>query len=154
MESLRKYETRYETENDAENSSKVISLSRAKKSGAPRPSGSGMEKFGELYGSSREMRQLYTMLERVAPTDAIVFIIGESGTGKELVAKTVHQMSARRAEPFIAINCGAIPPNLIEAELFGHEKGSFTGANRQHKGYFERVGRGTLLLDEITELSA
>jgi DNA-binding NtrC family response regulator len=98
------------------------------------------------------MRQLYIMLERVAPTDATVFIVGESGTGKELVAKTVHMKSARRGEPFLAINCGAIPANLIEAELFGYEKGSFTGAARQHKGYFERVGRGTLLLDEITEM--
>lgn len=112
-----------------------------------------MEKFGELYGSAQQMQQLYAMLERVAPTQATVFIVGESGTGKELVAKTVHQMSDRKAEPFLAINCGAIPPNLIEAELFGYEKGSFTGASRQHKGYFERVGRGTLLLDEITEMS-
>ena len=81
-----------------------------------------------------------------------MFITGESGTGKELVAKTVHELSRRRKRPFIAVNCGAISPNLIESELFGHEKGSFTGADRQHQGFFERSHGGTLFLDEITEM--
>jgi DNA-binding NtrC family response regulator len=151
MESLRAYAMDREEESSY---TKVIQLPRTNRSNPPASlTGPALQKFGELYGSCSKMRELYTMLERVAPTDATVFIVGESGTGKELVARTVHSMSARKAEPFLAINCGAIPANLIEAELFGHEKGSFTGANRQHKGYFERVGRGTLLLDEITEMS-
>jgi two-component system response regulator AtoC len=81
-----------------------------------------------------------------------VFVTGESGTGKELVARTVHDLSRRRAKPFLAVNCGAISPNLIESEIFGHEKGSFTGAERQHQGFFERAHGGTLFLDEITEM--
>jgi two-component system response regulator AtoC len=81
-----------------------------------------------------------------------VFIQGESGTGKELVAETVHQLSRRRKQPFVALNCGAVTPQLIESELFGHERGSFTGADRLHKGYFERAQRGTLFLDEVTEM--
>ena len=89
----------------------------------------------------------------MAPTAATVFIIGESGCGKELVAQTIHQMSPRAAGPFVAVNCGAIPANLIEAELFGHEKGAFTGAVRSHKGFFERAAGGTLLLDEISEMA-
>jgi DNA-binding NtrC family response regulator len=81
-----------------------------------------------------------------------VFLIGESGTGKEVVAQTIHQLSRRRDRPFLAVNCGAISPQLIESELFGHEKGSFTGATRQHRGYFERAHNGTLFLDEVTEM--
>jgi len=81
-----------------------------------------------------------------------VFITGESGTGKEVVAQTVHDLSRRRKHPFLAVNCGAISPNLIESEIFGHEKGSFTGADRQHQGFFERAHGGTLFLDEITEM--
>ena len=111
-----------------------------------------MQQFGTLYGSSRAMRGLYEKLKRVAPTDATVFVVGESGSGKERVATTIHQISARAAQPFVAVNCSAIPANLIEAELFGYEKGSFTGAVRQHKGHFERAGGGTLFLDEITEM--
>jgi DNA-binding NtrC family response regulator len=88
----------------------------------------------------------------VAGTAVTVFCTGESGTGKELVAKTVHDLSRRRKRPFLAINCGAISPNLIESELFGHEKGSFTGADRQHQGFFERAHGGTLFLDEVTEM--
>jgi DNA-binding NtrC family response regulator len=110
------------------------------------------QQFGTLYGSSPVMRGLYDMLKKVAPTDATVFIVGESGSGKELVATTIHQISARASQPFVAVNCSAIPANLIEAELFGHEKGSFTGAARQHKGHFERACGGTLFLDEITEM--
>jgi DNA-binding NtrC family response regulator len=92
------------------------------------------------------------MIEKVAPTEATVFITGESGCGKELVARTIHERSPRARGGFVAINCGAIPQNLIEAELFGHERGAFTGANRQHRGCFERAEGGTLFLDEITEM--
>jgi DNA-binding NtrC family response regulator len=109
--------------------------------------------FGLLYGNSPIMKQLCGQIERVARTLATVLIIGESGTGKELVAKTLHDYSDRAKKPFIAVNCGAIPANLIEAELFGHEKGSFTGAVSQHVGYFEHATGGTIFLDEITEMA-
>jgi len=112
-----------------------------------------LQLFGLLYGSSEPMKSLYQMIEKVAPTDATVLVVGESGSGKELVARTIHQMSQRAKEPFIAVNCGAIPANLIEAELFGYEKGAFTGAGRTHRGYFERASGGTLFLDEITEMA-
>ena len=108
--------------------------------------------FGRLVGASEPMQRLYDQLSRVAPTGATVFITGESGTGKEIVAQTIHEVSRRRLRPFLAVNCGAISPQIIESELFGHEKGSFTGANRQHRGYFERAHGGTLFLDEITEM--
>ena len=110
-------------------------------------------RFGRLYGSSPVMREVYRMIDKVAPTDATVFVTGESGGGKEVVARTIHERSARSRGPFVAINCGAIPSNLIEAELFGHEKGAFTGASRNHRGCFERAENGTLLLDEITEMA-
>jgi DNA-binding NtrC family response regulator len=109
-------------------------------------------RFGRLYGSSTVMQDVYRMIEKVAPTEATVFITGESGCGKELVARTIHERSPRARGGFVAINCGAIPQNLIEAELFGHERGAFTGANRQHRGCFERAEGGTLFLDEITEM--
>ncbi len=99
------------------------------------------------------MLELYAQIERVASTDATALIIGESGTGKELIARTIHDHSARKDAPFIAVNCGAIPDNLIEAELFGHEKGSFTGAVQGRIGYFEHANSGTLFLDEVTEMS-
>jgi DNA-binding NtrC family response regulator len=109
-------------------------------------------RFGHLLGSSPPMQKLYDQIGRVAPTSATVLLIGESGTGKELAAQTTHEMSRRKRAPFLPLNCGAVSPNLIESELFGHEKGSFTGADRQHKGYFERAHGGTLFLDEITEM--
>ncbi|WP_427913312.1 sigma-54-dependent transcriptional regulator [Ramlibacter sp. MMS24-I3-19] len=109
-------------------------------------------RFGHLVGTSAPMEQVYQQLARVAGTSVTVFVTGESGTGKELVARTVHDLSRRRARPFLAVNCGAISPNLIESEIFGHEKGSFTGAERQHHGFFERAHGGTLFLDEITEM--
>lgn len=109
-------------------------------------------KFGRLIGDSPAMQRVYQQISRVAPTAVNVFIVGESGTGKELVAQTLHELSARRRHPLLAINCGAISAQLIESELFGHEKGSFTGASRQHRGYFERAHEGTLFLDEITEM--
>ena len=111
-------------------------------------------RFGHLWGRSQPMRSVYDWISRVAPTAVSVLIVGESGTGKELVAHTVHDLSRRRGQPFLAVNCGAISPQLIESELFGHEKGSFTGAMRQHRGYFERAQGGTLFLDEITEMPA
>jgi DNA-binding NtrC family response regulator len=109
-------------------------------------------RFGSMVGRSQVMQNVYDLIERVAPTNASVFVVGESGTGKELVAQTVHQLSRRRDLPFLAVNCGAISPNLIESELFGHEKGSFTGADRRRHGYFEQADGGTLFLDEITEM--
>ncbi len=111
-----------------------------------------LQRFGLLYGSSPAMAAMYRQLERVASTDATVLLEGESGTGKELVARTVHQQSRRAERHFVAVNCGAIPAHLIEAALFGHEKGSFTGALKRQGGYFEHASGGTLFLDEITEM--
>ncbi len=108
--------------------------------------------FGGLWGRSAPMRRIYQQIVRVAGTAVSVFLTGESGTGKEVAARTVHDLSRRRANPFFAINCGAISPHLIESEIFGHERGSFTGADRQHLGFFERTSGGTLFLDEITEM--
>lgn len=109
--------------------------------------------FAKMIGQSRPMQLLCAHIEKVAPTRATVLLVGESGTGKELAAEAIHLASPRHEKPFMPVNCGAISPNLIESELFGHEKGSFTGADRQHKGYFERASGGTLFLDEITEMS-
>jgi DNA-binding NtrC family response regulator len=109
-------------------------------------------RFGPLVGGSPAMQRVYDMVARVAPTEATVLVTGETGTGKELVAQTIHGLSRRAKEPFVAVNCGAISATLIESEMFGHERGSFTGAERQHKGHFERANRGTLFLDEITEM--
>jgi two-component system, NtrC family, response regulator AtoC len=109
-------------------------------------------RFGPLIGGSPAMQKVYDLISRVAPTDATVLVTGESGTGKELVAQTLHEQSRRKKHPFLPLNCGAVPPNLIESELFGHERGSFTGATQLHRGYFERVSGGTLFLDEITEM--
>ena len=108
--------------------------------------------FGLLWGRSTPMRRVHEQILRVSGTGVTVFVTGESGTGKELVARTVHDLSRRRGRPFLGVNCGAISPNLIESEIFGHEKGSFTGAERQHQGFFERASGGTLFLDEITEM--
>ncbi len=108
--------------------------------------------FGLLRGDSPPMRRLYRIIRKVAQTSANVFIVGASGTGKELVARTLHQMSDRADQPFLAINCGAIVKELFESELFGHEKGSFSGASRRHAGFFERADKGILFLDEITEM--
>jgi len=107
---------------------------------------------GPILGVSAAMQEVFRLIERVGPTEAGVLLTGESGSGKELVAQSIHDRSLRRAGPFLAINCGAIPSGLIEAELFGYEKGSFTGAVRAHAGVFERAEGGTLLLDEITEM--
>jgi len=111
-----------------------------------------MGRFGLMLGNSPAIQDVYDQISRVAPTPASVMLVGESGTGKEVAAQTIHQLSLRRKHEFLAVNCGAISPNLIESEMFGHERGSFTGADRQHKGYFERANGGTLFLDEITEM--
>ena len=111
-----------------------------------------MGHFGRLIGVSPSMQHVYDQIARVAPTSSTVLIVGETGTGKELIAETIHQQSRRSKEAFLPVNCGAMPSNLIESELFGHERGSFTGAERRHKGIFERAHRGTLFLDEITEM--
>jgi len=107
---------------------------------------------GSLLGASPAMQEVFRLIERVGPTEASVLLTGESGSGKELAAQSIHECSPRRGRPFVAINCGAIPAGLIEAELFGYEKGSFTGAVRAHAGVFERAQGGTLLLDEVTEM--
>jgi DNA-binding NtrC family response regulator len=109
--------------------------------------------FGSLIGNSPEMRKIYQVVEQASPTAASVLITGESGTGKELVAQTIHQLSPRAGFPFIAINCAAIPETLLESEIFGHEKGAFTGAADRRQGCFELADRGTLFLDEIGEMT-
>ena len=111
-------------------------------------------RFGPMIGNSAPMQRVYDLIARVAPTEAGVLVVGESGTGKELVAQTLHELGSRRKGPFLPVNCGAVPSNLIESELFGHERGSFTGATQQHRGFFERASGGTLFLDEITEMPA
>ena len=108
--------------------------------------------FGTLLGASKTMEKAYDLMGRVAPTDATVLLSGESGTGKDLAAQTIHSLSRRKKAVYLPLNCGAMSPTLIESELFGHEKGSFTGADRLHKGYFERASGGTLFLDEISEM--
>jgi DNA-binding NtrC family response regulator len=109
-------------------------------------------RFGTMVGRSAPMQRVYDLVARVAPTEATVLITGESGTGKELVAQTLHRLSRRRSGPFVVVNCGAIPQNLLESEMFGHEKGSFTGADERRVGHFERASHGTLFLDEVTEM--
>jgi two-component system NtrC family response regulator len=110
------------------------------------------EAFEGMLGTSPQMGEVFSSIRKVATTDVPVLIVGESGTGKELVAKAIHRQSPRAPFPFVVINCGAIPENLLESELFGHEKGSFTGAHIQRKGRFETAQGGTLFLDEIGEL--
>ena len=110
------------------------------------------DSFCGIIGKSRKMRELFDMIQKVAPSQSSVLILGESGTGKELVARSIHTCSPRKSKPFVAVNCGAIPENLIESELFGHKKGAFTGAVGDRPGLFEQAEGGTLLLDEIGEL--
>ncbi|BCG05457.1 hypothetical protein PPGU19_100250 (plasmid) [Paraburkholderia sp. PGU19] len=101
-------------------------------------------RFGSMVGSSQAMQAVYDQISRVATTALSVMLVGKSGTGKEVAAQTIHQMSARHKRKLIALNCGAISPKLIESKMFGHERGTFTGADRQHIGYFERANGGTL----------
>lgn len=112
----------------------------------------GRFNFGEMVGQSRSMKTVYEAVEKVAKTDSAVLVYGESGTGKELVARAIHRRSARREGPFVKVNCGSLPSELVQSELFGHEKGAFTGAIRQKKGKFELAERGTIFLDEIGDL--
>ena len=109
--------------------------------------------FGKMIGNSAQLRKVYQTIEQAAPTQANVLIWGESGTGKELVAQTIHQLSPRAQMPFVPINCAAIPETLLESEIFGHEKGAFTGASDRREGCFELADRGTLFLDEIAEMT-
>lgn len=109
--------------------------------------------FHNLIGKSKKIREIFSLIEKIAPTNSTVLITGESGTGKELVAKAIHFSSLRKDQPFVSINCGALPENLLESELFGHVKGSFTGAYTDKKGLFEIAHKGTILLDEISEMS-
>ena len=137
---------KYPAASDAASTRAVVDL------GLKSPAASRLEHFGLLYGACAAMCELFESINRLARSNAPVMILGESGSGKELVATTLHQLSSRNGRPFIAVNCGALPENLIESELFGHERGSFTGAARTHRGCFERANGGTLLLDEITEM--
>jgi two-component system NtrC family response regulator len=114
--------------------------------------GGRVDEFEEMLGASLPMQAVFTFVRKVGPTNAPVLILGESGTGKEMVAQALHRRSAHKEGPFVAINCNTIPENLLESELFGHEKGSFTGAHTQRKGHVEMAGAGTLFLDEIGEL--
>jgi len=134
-----------------ENASEFVAISEGIGS-EPVLASPGEGRFGSMLGAAPAMQKFYHHMARVAPTDATVLLLGESGTGKELAAQTIHALSLRQNEAFLPVNCGAISPQLIESEIFGHEKGSFTGAERQHKGYFERANGGTLFLDEITEM--
>jgi DNA-binding NtrC family response regulator len=109
--------------------------------------------FGRMIGNSPDIRRVYRTIEQAAPTGASVLISGESGTGKELVAQTIHDLSPRAGFPYVGINCAAIPETLLESEIFGHEKGAFTGANERRLGCFELAHRGTLFLDEIAEMA-
>ncbi len=111
------------------------------------------EQLGPMIGRSTQMREIFGLIERIAPTDATVLIEGETGTGKDLIARTLHQLSRRRQGPFIVVDCGAVAGTLIESELFGHEKGSFTGAIATRQGAFEMASGGTVFLDELGELS-
>jgi len=117
-----------------------------------RTDGNAGNELSGMVGDSSVMGAVFNQIRLVARADVTVMVIGESGTGKELAATAIHELSERKRGPFLAVNCGAIPANLAEAELFGYEKGSFTGAQRQHIGHFERASGGTLFLDEITEM--
>ena len=111
-------------------------------------------RLGDMVGRSEAMQKVFELMRRVARSEAPVLITGPSGSGKEVAARTIHRLSRRGGKPFVAFNCGAVSPTLIESELFGHERGSFTGADKRRVGYFEEANGGTLFLDEITEMSA
>ncbi len=142
------YPFRYGNLSNALHKADVYRASRQECAGARRP----VELFRSLVGTSRKIKQTRHMIEQVASSDATVLILGESGTGKEVVARNIHYYSGRRDKPFVPINCGAIPPELLESELFGHEKGAFTGAISARQGRFEMAEGGTLFLDEIGDM--
>ncbi len=129
---------------------KVVAAAGRKQSGQDDDAN---EDVRTMQGDSPSMRRLFTLLRKVSETGMTVLLVGESGVGKELAARAIHRLSDRSPGPLVAVNCGAISPEILESELFGHEKGSFTGANKQHVGFFERASSGTLFLDEITETS-
>jgi two-component system NtrC family response regulator len=131
---------------------RCLHVSRLEREFAEMQSLFGSESFEGILGDSSRMHPIFETIRKVATTDAPVLILGESGTGKEMVARAVHQKSARHEAPFVAINCGAIPENLLESELFGHERGAFTGAHAQRPGRIETADGGTLFLDEIGEM--
>jgi DNA-binding NtrC family response regulator len=132
--------------------SRAVEESRARRGEAHVGGAGARESLGRLIGKSAAMQNVYTLIEQVAPSSASVLITGESGTGKEMVARAIHEQSPRRAAEFVAINCSAIPETLMESELFGHERGAFTGASARRHGCFEQADGGTLLLDEIAEM--
>ncbi len=125
----------------------------AEAAGVPGGDSSGPSGFGIMHGESPPMQRLFKLLRKVSATGMTVLVVGESGVGKELAARIVHELSDRADGPLVPLNCGAISPEILESELFGHEKGSFTGAGKQHKGFFERAHGGTLFLDEVTEMA-
>ena len=137
--------------NILQNASAQRAVDASQRETARRP-GQEANELGPLVGSSESMKAIYRMIERVAPSNVSVLVTGESGTGKELVARCLHDLSSRRSKPFVAVNCAAIPETLIESEIFGHEKGAFTGAIERRAGCFELAEEGTLLLDEIGEM--
>ncbi len=143
-----KYPVKYRDLTAAIQQAQIFRQSHTKRQGAHSP-----ELFRSLVGNSRSVRQVRKQIEQVAGSDATVLILGESGTGKEVVARNVHYHSERRGKPFVPINCGAIPSELLESELFGHEKGAFTGAISARQGRFELAEGGTLFLDEIGDMS-
>ena len=110
-----------------------------------------LQKESGIIGNSDEITQVVEMVGQVAPVDISVLVLGESGSGKEIIARSIHKASKRSNQPLIVVNCGAIPEGIIESELFGHKKGSFTGAGEDRKGYFEEANKGTIFLDEIGE---
>ena len=130
--------------------STVVPISLAKEL-TPGP-GAGLRRFGKLVAASPAMQDVLGLLERLARTEVTVTLLGETGTGKDVVANAIHEYSGRGGQPFVVFDCGAVPPNLAESELFGHERGAFTGAVAKHAGAFERARGGTLFLDEIGEL--
>jgi DNA-binding NtrC family response regulator len=140
-----------------ENEKLVALLRRALKGRSvgeePEAEAPALERFGDLIGQSPAMQKVYDLIQRAAEADATVLITGESGTGKELVARAIHYSGARKAKPFVALNCSAVPETLLESEMFGHERGAFSGAVRSHEGRFELADQGTLFLDEIGEMS-
>ncbi len=130
---------------------RAVEEKRRREAAAP-PAQAGLDGFGELVGRSAAMREVYALLERAAPLDITVLLTGETGTGKELAARALHEHGPRRARPFVVVNCGALPGDLVESELFGHAKGAFTGAALAKPGLFEAAEGGTLFLDEVGEL--